>query len=153
MPTLLSSDADRAAYADILQLEGLYPATWDRGDIDGWADLFTEDGVFDHMPLGDHDGAVITGRAALRDFHKLVDSTWQGVHLPSLPGIEIDGDTAKGFVPFSWCGIRRASDRHTVHRRVVGYYDVTYTRTAAGWRMAYRREKGTNYWTHEDFDI
>lgn len=153
MLNFISNDADRAAFADILQLEGLYPAAWDLGDAEGWAGLFTDDGSFDHVAIGEHQGAVITGRAALAAFARSIVGMWQGVHVLGLPGIQISGDTAKAFVPFSWCGIRRASDHYTMNRRVYGYYDVSYIRTSEGWRMCYRREKGTSYLSSEDFDV
>lgn len=153
MPRILASDADRAAFADILQLEGLYPATFDRGDVEGWADLFSEDGVFDHLALGDYPGALITGRAELVQFARSIDQMWQGVHAPGVPGIEIDGDKAQAFVPFSWTGVRKGANGHVASRRVVGFYEVEYVRTSAGWRMSRRKETGTSYVTAEDFNL
>jgi limonene-1,2-epoxide hydrolase len=38
-------------------------ATWDRGDIDSMLDLFTDDAVYQNMPM-----APLVGKAAIREF-------------------------------------------------------------------------------------
>jgi ketosteroid isomerase-like protein len=62
--------------ADVLEIHAVYAAychTIDHGDADGWADLFTEDAVWQRPASIDGDGSrqegfTLLGREALRDF-------------------------------------------------------------------------------------
>lgn len=135
------TDAARAAaYTDIIALEARYAMTWDRGDAAGWASVFTPDGQFHIAAVGDRAPVLVDGRAALETFCADFTSEWSGVHLPSLPYLEFDGDTATGHLNFHFVAIGRPSNEHTVSRSASGHYEVRYVRTADGWRMQHRLE-------------
>jgi hypothetical protein len=115
MPSV-SEDRD-----EIVQLLYRYNHTADNGDDAGWADTFTEDGVFDAA------GAVISGREALMKFV----ATVQGIrHVSANPLIEVKGDTATvSSYFFAFAGKVVA---------VTGMYQDQVVRTPAGWRFAKR---------------
>jgi ketosteroid isomerase-like protein len=87
------------AERDILNTMYRYAHTIDVGDAGGWADCFTEDGVFNVTTRVDgYDPYVVKGRDDLRDFvehHTRPPGLWHK-HLIVEPIIEIDGDEATG---------------------------------------------------------
>lgn len=129
---------------EILDVEGRYSRTWDTGDAPGWANLFTDDGVFEIVGVGGERGQRIEGQAALeqmcRDFTRVVT----GLHLLHLPEILVSGATANSRIHFEFRSVRRDAADLTQQASVSGYYETTYQRTEAGWRIAHRREKAVH---------
>ena len=130
---------DVADRLEILQIEADYARTWDCRDAEGWAALFTEDGAFE---LGGFDGDPFhrfEGRERLTRFCQKVSARQEGIHLLAAPSLELDGDTARGWVHFQYFDRNRQTD---VRREVLGVYAVTYVRSGDGrWRMRLRREQ------------
>jgi uncharacterized protein (TIGR02246 family) len=124
----------------ILDLEGAYSKTWDVGDAVGWAGLFTEDGVFEVGAVGGKPAERIAGRAALEVMCRNFTAKVTGLHLLHLPELTLDGDTASSRLHFEFRSVRRDTPDHTVQTHVSGYYDTTYRREDAGWRIALRHE-------------
>jgi hypothetical protein len=117
----------RVAHADDLEeittLLAAYCARMDRGDAEGWADLFTDDGRFFAF------GRSFDGRQGLTDMAR---ASRGGIHVASAPVIELDGDHAavqQNFVFVEQVG----------HKLRIGFYDDELVRTAGGWRFRTRR--------------
>jgi len=126
----------------LMTLEAEYARSWDTADADGWADVFTPDGVFELVGTAERPTRCYEGRAALKEFCELFNGRWTGLHLMHLPQITVDGETARSRVHFEWTAVARTDPDRTIQRRVHGYYEVTYRNTAAGWRMLRRVEHG-----------
>src|SRR5215471_5370613 len=90
MPTLAE---DRAAISDLL---ARYCHNFDRGDADGVAGLFTDDGVFD---LGVAGFDPVEGREVIREF---VGSVPAGMmhHMTTDAAYDVTGDVATGIASF-----------------------------------------------------
>ena len=130
------------AMLSLMTLEAEYARSWDTGDADGWADVFTEDGAFELAGSGDRPTRSYEGRAALRDFCETFNAQWTGLHLMHVPQIAVEGDTATGRVHFEWTAVSRRDPNRTMQARVFGYYLITYRNTPVGWRMLRRVEHG-----------
>lgn len=142
---------DRLALMD---LEAEYARSWDAADPAGWAQLFTEDGVFDMAGVGHQGRRVYQGREQLEGFCKEVNTFYQGLHFMHLPRLQMQGDSACARVHFQWMGIFHSSGKFHGQRTAQGYYDVSYQRCADGqWRMLHRLEKAVSGSTHENFDV
>ncbi|WP_430334117.1 nuclear transport factor 2 family protein [Rhodococcus sp. ACT016] len=123
----------------ILQLEGAYAPAWDSGDAEAWADLFTEDGIFELAEVGAVPGTTILGRDALRQFCVEFTARTPGIHLLNTPSIVLDGDEATARIHFEFRS-GGTGDGETRQAHVAGHYTVRYRRTLDGWRIAHRHE-------------
>jgi ketosteroid isomerase-like protein len=130
------------AMLELMTLEAEYARAWDTGDADGWAGVFTHDGVFELVGSAGRPTRTYEGQAALREFCQTVNAEWTGLHLMHVPQLMVDGDVARGRVHFEWTSVARGHAAHTVQGRTYGYYDILYRRTGEGWRMARRVEHG-----------
>ena len=106
---------------EIQQLLARYAVTITRGDIDGLLAVFTPDGSY--SAFGD--------TFALDQFPELVAAAPKGLFLTGTAAVELSGDTATGTQPL--CFVDQAT-----HDLRIGYYNDTYQRTAAGWRLRTR---------------
>ena len=100
-----------------------YCIRMDRGDADGWADLFTADGQFFAF------GRSFDGHEGLAG---LARSAPGGVHIGSQPVFEISGDDATARQNFIFVYAES-------HKMRIGFYDDVCVRTDAGWRFRTRR--------------
>ncbi len=130
------------AVLEVMALEAEYARSWDTGDAAGWADVFTDDGVFELADPRGRPSRSYEGRAALQAFCEAISGEWSGLHLMHLPEVHVEGEVATGRVHFEWTSVARREPSHTVQGRTYGYYDVRYQRTEKGWRMARRVEHG-----------
>jgi hypothetical protein len=130
------------AMLELMTLEAEYARSWDTADAEGWAAVFTDDGVFELVGSRGRPTQTYEGRAALRRFCEVVNGEWTGLHLMHVPQLVVEGDGASGRVHFEWTSVARSDGTHTVQGRTYGYYDVSYRRTPEGWRMARRVEHG-----------
>lgn len=122
---------------ELLRLEGAYAFYYDRGDGPGWANLFTEDGVYSGRQFaGMGEPNFIQGRANLAKFCE-AGRRVSCVHMLHLPHFVVDGDTATSRILISHRGQFVEHGRPT-HTQSVGCYDVSYRCTGEGWRI-YRR--------------
>jgi hypothetical protein len=127
--------ADRLA---IIDLEARYARTFDSCDPEGWAACFTPDGALEMSGVGGHRSRRIEGRAALADFCRHFNARYDSIHMPHLPELTIDGDTARGWVHWQYFDANRETGER---RHVVGVYAVTYHRLDEGWRFHVKRER------------
>lgn len=106
---------------EIQQLLARYAVTITQQDIDGLVKVFTPDGTY----------SAFGETYSLDRFPVLVDAAPKGLFMTATPVIELNGDTATGTQPL--CFIDHAS-----HDMRIGYYNDTYVRTVAGWRLKTR---------------
>ena len=141
---------DRAA---ILDLEAAYAVSWDTNQPQRWAELFTEDGVFEMLAAGDMPHMRFAGREALAGFCREINTRWSGLHYLHPPQLEITGDQAQATVFFEFKYLNREAPAHTRQGSASGYYRITYRRTAAGWRISQRIEKPVMSQSTSFYDI
>jgi hypothetical protein len=107
---------------EISQLLARYAVTITQGDIDGLIGVFTPDGSY--SAFGD--------TYPLSEFPELVAAAPTGLFLTGTPAVEFTGeDSATGAQPL--CFVDQAT-----HDMRIGYYNDTYLRTEAGWRLRTR---------------
>lgn len=128
------------ARLDINQLEAEYARTWDTCDADAWASCFTADGSFEMCGFGERRPRRFCGHLELAEFCRATTDRYEGIHLINPGAVDITGDTATGWVHFSYFD-RDRTDPTVPVRQVAGVYSVLYVHTAAGWRMRRRREQ------------
>lgn len=145
--------AEVEARLALMDLEAEYARSWDAGDADGWAALFTSDGVFDMAAVGAQERQIITGSAQLSAFCQNIDAFYKGLHFMHLPRIQITGDTAYSRLHFQWTGLFGPNAKYNGQRNAAGYYDVTYHRVNDRWRIKHRLEKAVSGQTVENFDL
>ena len=130
------------AHLAILNLEGEYARTWDIGDAAGWASLFTEDGVFEMVAVGNTPSVRHEGREALSSFCRVVNESYQGLHLIHVPSLRFgdsgdsDDSDVRGWVHFEFRARRGVELLY-----VAGVYRVLYRHTPDGWRIHHRLEQ------------
>lgn len=139
-------------YSAICNLEGHYARTWDTGDADGWAALFTDDGAFEMVGIGGRPPRRFEGTAALAQFCRDIHKTVKGLHLIHTPAVDLRGDEADGWMHFEF----RSRDPRADHANLsstMGVYQVRYVRTSGGWRMRERIETAVSRNTASYFAI
>ncbi|MGX6509336.1 nuclear transport factor 2 family protein [Rhodococcus sp. SJ-2] len=107
---------------EINQLLARYAVIMTKGEFDGIVDVFTPDGTYSAF------GDVFT----LDQFPQLAAAAPRGLFLVGTSMIELDGDTATGTQPLCFV-------EHSAHDMRIGYYNDTYVRTEAGWRVKTRK--------------
>jgi uncharacterized protein (TIGR02246 family) len=131
--------ADHAA--EIASLEGEYARAWDAADSEGWAAVFTEDGVFEVPGVGGRPLQRFDGRAALRELCERYNAKYEGLHLMHVPRLAVNGDDdATARLHFEFAASSRPGITPSVRLQNNGYYDVNYRRVDGRWLMALRVE-------------
>lgn len=120
----------------LIQLESLYARSFDEQDGDVWSALFTADGIYQSRPDGDTPPATfVQGTDALREF--CTHAPFVGIHMMHLPQLTLDGDRAKARIHLEFHG-SFANEPGSPRRKVVGFYDVAYSRLDGAWKIAHR---------------
>ncbi|WP_422768875.1 nuclear transport factor 2 family protein [Plantactinospora sp. WMMC1484] len=119
----------------LMRIEGAYAPTYDGRHGKEWANLFTEEGIYQARVVDGQAGNFIAGRENLARFCD--EQPWHGIHYMMIPTFDIDGDTASCRVHFQYRAIGIVDGRVSI-RNSSGAYDVAYVRTGAGWRIARR---------------
>lgn len=121
-----------ASYHDreaIRELTARYNFAADAKDLEGFADCFVEDGVFEAV------GQVrLQGREALKGL--IAGLTFPTLHVTADAVVDVDGDTARQQA----CSIIYGRNTHENDVRVVTIARCTdrFVRTAKGWRFIER---------------
>jgi len=122
---------------ELLRLEGAYAYFFDRGDGQGWASLFTEDGVYSgRQRAGMGEPNFVQGRANLTRFCET--GRVSCVHMLHLPHFTIDGDSATSRILVQHRGKSIDAHGRPTQTEATGCYDVSYRRTGEGWRILRR---------------
>ena len=155
--TVLSELSARLEAAEtrlaIMNLEAEYARSWDAGDAEAWANVFTPDGVFDMAGVGQQARQVYTGHSELAGFCRDIDAFYKGLHFMHLPRLRLDGDTVYGRLHFQWIGLFNQGSHFNGQRHTSGYYDVVYRRLNGEWRIQHRLEKAITGQINEGYDL
>ena len=125
----------------ILDLESRYAETWDFGQAEDWATLFTEDGEFQMLAVGNIPHARVNGHAQLREFCIQISQHWRGLHFMHPPRLDLDGDVASSLIYFEFRHVMHGGDAHVRQGMTAGHYRTRYRRTPHGWRIRSRMEQ------------
>jgi SnoaL-like domain len=125
----------------VFRLEARYARSWDTGDGDAWAGLFTEEGAFEIAAVGDRPASQVAGREELAAYCRSFNGHTAGIHLMHLPEVTVDGDRARAGIYFEFRFLRTLQPPETISGTTAGYYEVRYRLTPAGWRIEHRLEK------------
>ncbi len=127
---------NQEAIHEIMNLEADYCYAADSYDGESFANLFTENGVLDIIPMG-----KTIGRKALMSLCR--DQFSRGfsfaMHFLHNPRIQVNGDTATG--KFYWQASLTYLDTNTP-TNAAGTYESKYTKTDKGWKI---KEKVVNF--------
>jgi len=128
-PEYLQTAADRSMIQDLL---ARYAWEIDHGTPEGWAALFTEDGIFEAPALG----LWVQGSAALVAFARDVHRTLPNVHhMMSNFVIDVSGERARGR-----CELNEFMARpEAIYPNLQGWYEDEYVCDAERWRITHRR--------------
>ena len=136
-------DSDAADRAAIIDLQNRYVLAMDYFDADGYAAVFTEDGVLDWAR------GEVKGRAAIREFmasgtYDLRKMNFQPAttpdgkewpstvrHLVTNQVIEIDGDSARAIS--YWMNYGNNADRRKIEWLSFGSWDDEYVKVDGKW--------------------
>ena len=114
----------------IIELTARYNRCFDDGDVDGFVETFTEDGVMEVTG-----SFSATGREALGDMCR--HTPWGTMHVTTGTTVEVNGDNAVQTVTLVVLS-RPASKADTPKLVGTGRYVDQLTRTADGWRFRKR---------------
>lgn len=135
----IAPSTSTASGSDIEQIRRLtheYVSALDGGRLEELVSLFAEDGIWDGTGWGI---PAVRGSAALREFFESTMSSNRGTcHLVLNHIIDVDGDRAAGTAYFHAFGRRLDGSLQDS----LGLYSDTFTRTAGGWKFAYRSVSG-----------
>jgi hypothetical protein len=122
----------------IMEIEGQYSMLFDSRRAEEWADLFTEDGVYESRQLSEPDDPnrlVVRGRDQL--IKLCLDLPVTGIHLMHVPQITLNGDTATVRVHMQFLSQSEGGAAPAISS-MVGYYDVAYVLQNDRWRIKRR---------------
>jgi len=126
-----------ADHVALMNLEGAYAIRYDAGDGEGWAALFTEDGVYEgREPAGTGTVTHVKGRAALSEFCS--QPPVRGIHVLGVPHLEVHANEATGRSNFVFHGVLTDESGRDITRHLEGYYDIAYVRLAGEWLIRRR---------------
>jgi SnoaL-like domain len=134
-------DRVEAALA-IIQVEGQYCRLWDSADAEGWAGLYTEDGIFEAEPVEGGERFVAAGRPSLITMCQRFHEHSVGLHVIGLPDIEFDDKGARARLHFQFRGMSKHGSPRIWDN--FGIYDVRYVRSALAWRISRRAERAVS---------
>ncbi|MEV6037481.1 nuclear transport factor 2 family protein [Nonomuraea sp. NPDC052116] len=122
---------------EIQQTIGRYSHTFDSGDVDGWVGVFTDDGIFEVVLVGQPDQrALFQGSDELRRFAESKMGT-VGHVLHHVSGIVFDDPTAdRPRTRATLIATRQLPDGPAISTH--GTYVDHWRRTEAGWRIDHR---------------
>lgn len=90
--------------------------TWVAGDIDTWANWYTEDVVFRDLGFGYANGEIeLRGRQAVRDWYAQMRSTYPGCHAIHYPSPWQVIDEERGWIVMKWLTRMRDPGDGSIH--------------------------------------
>ncbi|MFN8624379.1 MAG: nuclear transport factor 2 family protein [Candidatus Binatia bacterium] len=108
------SKAELQAVAD--EFVQMSEDTWVAGDIDTWANWYTEDVVFRDLGFGYADGEIeLRGRQAVRDWYAQRRITFPGSHAVHYPSPWQVIDEERGWIVMKWLTRMRDPGDGSIH--------------------------------------
>jgi SnoaL-like domain len=120
--------------ARILELTARYNRCFDEGDVEGFLETFTDDGVMEVEGL-----FTATGSKALGDMVR--HTPWGTMHVTTDATVEVDGDHAIQVVTLVVLARKGSKEEATEERPKLvgtGHYVDDVVRTGGGWRFQKR---------------
>jgi hypothetical protein len=116
-----------------------YAYTFDTGDADGWAALFTEDGIWEAVPVAEPDvrTVVLTGREELRAFAERGASMQVLHHQGSVVFDELTAESAR--TRSMVIVTMQVPEIHAPQVMRHGVYHDDWVKTPDGWRVRHRK--------------
>ena len=126
-------------HEEIRQLLARYNFAIDFGDIDGWVETFTSDGVFSCLGLPDGAplGGTHQGEGALRAYAETHFSINQGRARHWNWNLVIDGNDDSATMQ-CYLNAHSAGQGDSAQFRATGVYRDQLSRTGEGWKFAQR---------------
>ncbi len=118
-----------------------YSYTFDSGDAESWANLFTDDGLWEMYPIGATEPATrLQGHAELRAFAEdryagRPENLTSYHHQSGVIFDELTGDTAS---VRTMLVLTVKPDGEPVRILMTGVYTDEWLKTSKGWRLKYR---------------
>ena len=109
-------------------IAGTYPNALDKGDFDGYAALYTEDGELTLQ------GNTVKGRAAIKAFVAALPTEPRVIHPITNLSYTIDGDTATGGAYWQDVGLVNGAPGVVI----AGRYEDTLRKVSGQWQIAKR---------------
>ena len=123
--------------AEIQEILARYSICVDTGDADGFAALFTEDGVWEWEAVG----LSFCGRKAIRQIAMAVSTHAKGAqHAISNPVIRVQGNKAKSICQLT-CFLSRPEQIYTL---MVGFYEDELVKVDDHWMISRRAARVEN---------
>ena len=117
---------DQQAIAQLIA--GTYPNALDKGDFDGYAALYTEDGELTLQ------GNTVKGRAAIKAFVAALPAEPRVIHPITNVSYTINGDTATGGAYWQDVGLVNGAPGVVI----AGRYEDTLRKVSGQWQIAKR---------------
>ncbi len=172
---MIKSDIDiRMA---LLTLEDAFAKSWDSGDAERHASLYTDNAVLEMEAAGPLPARKIIGRQTLSEFCHTNSRKHPGLHLIDVSSFNLKrrGNTATGSVKFEFCffgdepvadlsaflppGLElsanedeSAESEHN-QRLVTGIYHTTYIYSRKQWQRKHRSMSNTEHSEHAVYNI
>lgn len=122
-----------------------YSYTFDSGDAEGWASVFTKDGVWEFFAAGQENPSIkLEGHDALRQFAEQRNRDKpEGVssyhHQSGILFDELTADTARTRAMLILTA--QSAGERSAHVSITGVYYDQWRKTPEGWRLVYRALK------------
>lgn len=119
-------------HVEIQRLMYRYARCADHKDYAGFAEVFSEDAVFDYS------GTEVASLPAIQQMMHALDKYLRTLHLVSNTLYEVDGDAASGETYCTASHLRPQAERIEKLEMGIRYQDIL-RRTPGGWRIEHRR--------------
>lgn len=152
---MIKSDIDiRMA---LLTLEDAFAKSWDSGDAERHASLYTDNAVLEMEAAGPLPARKIIGRQTLSEFCQTNSRSYPGLHLIDVSSFNLKrrGNTATGSVKFEFCffGDEQEPDLPELLQHVTGTYHTTYIYSRKQWQIKHRSMINTQQSEHAVYNI
>lgn len=157
---MLKSDIDTRLA--LLELEDTFAKSWDSGDAERHASLYTDNAVLEMEAAGPLPASTICGRDTLGDFCSVNSRNYPGLHLLDISSFNLRhrGNVATGSVKFEFCffsepdnaqqGLDQPKDSL---QHVTGIYHSTYIYSKKQWHIQRRSMSKTEQMSNGVYNI
>lgn len=142
---MLNTDIDTRLA--LLELEDTFAKSWDSGDAERHAGLYTNNAVLEMEAAGPLPANTICGRDTLGDFCSVNSRSYPGLHLLDISSFNLRrrGNVAVGSVKFEFCFFAETNTAEATLdqsqdslQQVTGIYHSTYIYSKKQWHIQRR---------------